>query len=73
VVVDGVPNSVTVKVGDYVYTSGIQDSAFPPDLAVGRVTRVRTSPNGLSKSLDVTPLADLSSVYVKVVLKDPPR
>ena len=73
VVVDGVPNTVKVKAGDYVYTSGIQDSAFPADLAVGRVTRVRTSPNGLSKSLDVRPLADLSSVYVKVVLKDPPR
>lgn len=73
VVVDGVPNTVKVKAGDYVYTSGIQDSAFPADLAVGRVRRVRTSPNGLSKSLEVRPLADLSSVYVKVVLKDPPR
>jgi rod shape-determining protein MreC len=73
VVVDGVPNTVKVETGDYVYTSGIQDSAFPPDLAVGRVTRVRLSPNGLSQSLDVRPLADLSSVYVKVVLKDPPR
>ena len=73
VVVDGVPNTVKVKAGDYVYTSGIQDSAFPADLAVGRVVRVHTSPNGLSKSLEVRPLADLSSVYVKVVLKDPPR
>lgn len=73
VVVEGVPNTVRVKAGDYVYTSGIQDSSFPADLAVGRVTRVRTSPNGLSKSLDVRPLADLSSVFVKVVLKDPPR
>lgn len=73
VVVDGVPNAAKPKVGDYVYTSGIQDSAFPADLAVGRVLRVRTSPNGLSTSLEVRPLADLSSVYVKVVLKDPPR
>lgn len=73
VLVDGVPNTVKVEKGDYVYTSGIQASAFPADLAVGRVLRVRTSPNGLSKSLEVQPLADLSSVYVKVVLKDPPR
>lgn len=73
VVVEGVPNTVKVKAGDYVYTSGIQDSSFPADLAVGRVLRVLTSPNGLSKSLEVRPLADLSSVYVKVVLKDPPR
>ncbi|MBX3285992.1 MAG: rod shape-determining protein MreC [Acidimicrobiales bacterium] len=73
VLVDGVPNAVKVEKGDYVYTSGIQASAFPADLAVGRVTKIRTAPNGLSKTLEVQPLADLSSVYVKVVLKDPPR
>lgn len=67
--------AVTVKVekGDYVYTSGIEDSVFPADLKIGRVSAVRTSSDGQYQTMEVTPLADLSSVYVKVVLKDPPR
>ena len=62
-----------MKKGSFVYTSGITESAFPEDLAVGRVTRIHSAPNGLSQTVEVQPLADLSSVFVKVVLKDPPR
>ncbi len=62
-----------VEEGDYVNTSGITDSAFPGDLAVGRVSKVSASSSGLGLTIEVTPLADLSQVYVKVVLKDPPR
>lgn len=72
-VVEGIPTTVTVKKGSWVYTSGIQDSAFPEDVAVGRVTKVHPAANGLSQTLEVRPLADLSSVFVKVVLKDPPQ
>jgi rod shape-determining protein MreC len=72
-VVEGVGDEQTkVKKGDYVYTSGIDQSAFPKDLKVGRVVSVRDSGTG-SKVLEVEPLADLTSVYVKVVLQDPPR
>ena len=73
VVIEGIPTKVTVKKGSFVYTSGITESAFPEDLAVGGVTRVRAAANGLSQTLEVQPLADLSSVFVKVVLKDPPK
>lgn len=62
-----------VEVGDYVNTSGIEDSAFPASLKVGRVSRIRDAADGQSVSVEVTPLADLGSVYVKVVLKDPPK
>lgn len=62
-----------VEVGDYVNTSGIEDSAFPASLKVGRVSKVRKAADGQSVTLEVTPLADLGSVYVKVVLKDPPK
>ena len=62
-----------VEVGDYVNTSGIEDSAFPASLKVGRVSKVRESADGQSVNVEVTPLADLGSVYVKVVLKDPPK
>lgn len=58
--------------GDWVYTSGMEESAFPKDLKIGRVTKVETIP-GQGTTLEVEPLADLSSVYVKVVLKDPPK
>lgn len=65
--------TVAVEEGDYVYTSGIEDSVFPADLKVGRVSAVRTSADGQFQTVEVEPLADLSSVYVKVVLKDPPQ
>jgi rod shape-determining protein MreC len=68
-----VPATVKVEEGDYVYTSGIEDTSFPPDLKVGRVKSVQASPDGQDQTVEVTPLADLSSVYVKVVLKDPPQ
>lgn len=71
--VEGITEEAKVKRGDLVYTSGLSDSQFPPDLVVGRVTRVRKSADGLSQALDVDPMADRSSVYVRVVLKDPPR
>jgi rod shape-determining protein MreC len=70
--VDGIGDESTkVHTGEYLYTSGIDQSAFPKDLPVGRIVSVRTSAAG-SKVLEVKPLADLSSVYVKVVLQDPP-
>ena len=72
-VVDSFQTTGRVEEGDYVYTSGITDSAFPGDLAVGRVASVSPSSSGLGLTIEVTPLADLSQVYVKVVLKDPPK
>lgn len=60
------------KVGDWVYTSGVEQSPFPKDLKIGKVTKVDNVP-GQGTTLEVEPLADLASVYVKVVLKDPPK
>lgn len=61
-----------VKVGDPVFTSGIEDSAFPRALAIGTVTAIEDSASGETQTLGIEPLVDLASVYVKVVLKDPP-
>lgn len=60
------------EVGDFVYTSGIAETAYPPNLVVGRVSAVRPSASGDSQVIEVEPLADLDAVYVKVVLRDPP-
>jgi rod shape-determining protein MreC len=67
--VDGISKDTHVHKGDTVETSGLDRSAFPKELVVGTVTRVRLSDTGDSKVLDVKPTADLSSVLVKVVEK----
>lgn len=72
-VIEQAAGGAAVEEGDYVYTSGIEDSPFPADLKVGRVASVEESADGQFRTVEVTPLADLSSVYVKVVLKDPPE
>ncbi|MEO6628455.1 MAG: rod shape-determining protein MreC [Aquihabitans sp.] len=61
------------KKGDMVYTSGVTLSAFPKDLKVGRIVRISVHPTAQTATLEIEPLADLESVYVKVVLKDPPK
>ena len=71
--IDEIVTSNEVKKGDFVYTSGIEDSAFPADLKVGTVRSVSESADGQTRTVEVDPIVDLSSVYVKVVLKDPPR
>jgi rod shape-determining protein MreC len=68
--IDGIATGA--EEGDFVYTSGIAETAFPPDIVVGRVAGVRTGPNDESDVLEIEPLADLDAVYVKVVLRDPP-
>ena len=69
----GVEDGTKVKVGDLVYTSGIDRSAFPKDLLIGRVIRVGKSSGGLPRVIEVKPAADLDSRYVRVILKAPPR
>lgn len=71
-VIDAVELADGAEKGDWVYTSGVSSSAFPKDLKIGRVTKVETVP-GQGTTLEVEPVADLASVYVKVVLKDPPQ
>lgn len=71
--IEQIPSTAKLEKGDYVYTSGIEDTAFPADLKVGRVKSIKTSADGQYQTVEVTPLADLASVYVKVVLKDPPK
>lgn len=72
-VVDGIDPATKIKKGDWVYTSRVDESQFPKDLKIGRVANVRTSASGLSQTLEVKPMADLSGTYVKVVMKDAPR
>jgi rod shape-determining protein MreC len=70
--VDSVELVSGVEEGDWVYTSGVSASAFPKDIKIGKVTKIETVP-GQGTTMEVEPVADLASVYVKVVLKDPPK
>jgi rod shape-determining protein MreC len=71
--IEGIDDGTRVDVGDYLWTSGIDRSAFPGDLYVGKVSKVTKAADGVPRSIEAEPAADLTSRYVRVVLKDPPK
>jgi len=69
---EGIERGAKVAKGNAVYTSGVDRSAFPPDVPIGRVTTVRPSGDTTQKVLQVEPIADLGSLtYLKVIIRDP--
>jgi rod shape-determining protein MreC len=72
-VVTGIPAEAKVAKGDAIETSGVDRSAFPANLEVGRVRSVRKIAGGDEVELLVQPLADLTSTYVRVALRQAPR
>lgn len=65
----GIARKADVKKGDVVTTSGVERSAFPPDIPVGRVTEVRPTADQAERSLVIEPAADVSGLgHVKVVM-----
>lgn len=71
--IEGIEDETRLAVGDFLWTSGIRRSPFPGDLYVGKVTKVGKSVDGVPRVIEAEPAADLSSRYVRVVLKDPPK
>jgi rod shape-determining protein MreC len=71
--VEGIPDAARIAEDDYVWTSGIDRSPFPPDLYVGKVSKVGEAADGVPRTIEVEPSADLTSRYVRVILKDPPK
>lgn len=63
-----------IQVGELVFTSGIQDAAFPPDIAVARVVRVSQNRRGrLDPDVRLEPVADIDNLeFVKVLRYTPP-
>lgn len=69
---DGIGSESGVKKGDDVFTAGDANSYYPPNIRVGKVTKVTDTVVGDEVRLRVKPSADLSSItYVKVVLREP--
>jgi rod shape-determining protein MreC len=70
---EGIDKRTTVEEGSAVISSGIQRSAFPPDVPVGRVTEIGMTEDQTEQTLTIEPLADLTSLtYVKVMLWESP-
>ncbi len=70
--IEGVEET-TLGVGDYLWTSGFERSRFPADLYVGKVTKVGEAVDGVARVVEAEPAADLTSRFVRVVLRDPPK
>jgi rod shape-determining protein MreC len=70
--VEGIAGATPIRRGNDVYTSGVDRSAFPPDVPIGTVTSVRRTGDRSQLVLRVAPVADLGSLtYVKVIIRDP--
>jgi len=70
-VADGISGDTGVKRGDAVITSGLEGSAYPPDVPVGKVRSVGRTADRTEKTLVIDPAADLRGLsYVTVLLCD---
>jgi rod shape-determining protein MreC len=62
-------STATISRGDDVVTSDIANSTYPPDLAVGRVTRVDVQAAGLGFVVHIDPWVDFDSLEYVMVLR----
>lgn len=59
---------VPVAKGELVFTSGLQNSSYPPNIPVAKVTRATRSRDGLEQTITLQPLVDLDQIeFVKVL------
>jgi rod shape-determining protein MreC len=68
-----IDDEVRLREGDLIYTSGIDRSAFPGELPVGKVSKITEADDGVARRVEVEPTADLASRYVRIVLREAPR
>ncbi len=69
---DYVDPASKVEKGEAVVTSGLQQSAFPPGVPVGKVVAARSGPGALQQDVTVEPAVDLRRLtFVKVLQWSP--
>ncbi|MFN2502863.1 MAG: rod shape-determining protein MreC [Acidimicrobiales bacterium] len=67
--VEFVAGTAKVTEGEAVVTSGLERSAYPPEIPVGKVVSARTPPGGVAKEISVEPAVDLRRLeFVKILL-----
>jgi rod shape-determining protein MreC len=62
-----------IDVGELVFTAGVEGSAYPPDIPVGRVTKIDRSRGDLAPDVYVEPMVDLDSLVFVKALRWPPQ
>lgn len=66
--VEGISNTETVSIGDYVYTSGL-GGVFPSGILIGKVSKITTDEYDLAKIINVNPIADFNNINYVAILK----
>lgn len=66
--VEGISNTETVSIGDYVYTSGL-GGIFPSGILIGKVAEITTDEYDLAKIINISPIADFDDINYVAVLK----
>lgn len=66
--VEGISNTESVSIGDYVYTSGL-GGVFPSGILIGKVTDISTDEYDLAKIINVSPIADFNNINYVAILK----
>lgn len=68
--VEGISNTETVNIGDFVYTSGL-GGVFPSGILIGRVDSIVTDVYDLAKIINVRPSASFDDINYVTILKRP--
>ena len=66
--VEGISNTESVSIGDYVYTSGL-GGVFPSGILIGKVAEISTDEYDLAKIINVSPIADFDDINYVAILK----
>jgi rod shape-determining protein MreC len=65
---DGQSKDTCITIGERVFTAAVEDAAFPPDLTVGRITKIFKARTDLESTIEVRPVVNLDDLtYVKVL------
>ncbi len=71
--VDLIDPDTSVLEGEFVKTSGLQESTFPAGIPVGRVRSAAAGPDAIQQDVEVDPMVDFDRLtFVKVLLWEAP-